>query len=134
MNDNKSKQLTSKSIDYKDIQDRLIGFFERKGHLGYERIDVQTIPTTQYFKSVCFNHFECTKMGSGSYQVFYFTTADDDTGAPSREELPERWVNAFLKLNCEYAEQFGDEYPSELRDLVSSSVSQLCLKMGIIGA
>ena len=73
-------------------------------------------------------------MGSGSYQVFYFTTADDDTGAPSREELPERWVNAFLKLNCEYAEQFGDEYPSELRDLVASSVSQLCLKMGIIGA
>lgn len=65
--------------------------------------------------------------------MFYFTTADDDVGAPSREELPERWVNAFIKLNNEYVEQF-DDYPSELRELVASGVSQLCLKMGIIGA
>lgn len=65
MKNTRSKRLESKKIDFKDIQDRLIKFFESKGHLGYERIDVQTIPSTQYFKPVCFNNFECAKTKSG---------------------------------------------------------------------
>lgn len=92
-----------KKVDFKDIQDRIIKLFEDKGFLQYERIDVQTIPSIQYFKSVCLGKFIKQDPDSDPFKrrddvnpSYYFTTTDDAAGVKSRDDLPERWVKTFI--------------------------------------
>lgn len=115
------------------------------GHLIYKRVDVQMNPDKQYFLAVCLGNFSspATSCDSASpyhfsgrdetTNVLYFSTANEDEGVKSEDELPEKWLHTFIAQNEDYIKRYKDSYPAVLKALNSSNISELAIKMGIEG-
>jgi len=123
---------------------RLMKHFDDAGHVVYKRVDIQMNPDKQYFLAVCLGNFlnpSSTKVKAGyGYhdrdditQVLYFSTANANKGVKSEDDLPGKWLEMFVYQNAEYAKKYNDNYPAILKELVSSTVSELAIKMGIAG-